>query len=180
MDRRHRGTPAPPTELHGHLPPTYEELRSMAGRLLRRRPTPDPLRTTSLVHETYLKLAHTDRVSFRDRGHFLALASRAMRWVLIDRTRHRFTMKRRANGQRVRLADEQIPGELPSDGFLSLHEALARLAIIDPRKARTVELRFFGGLDLDETANALDVSIATVKRDWAFARAWLYREIRSD
>lgn len=165
-------------ELRQVLPLAYDELRSLAGHLLRMRVAGNPLRATSLVHETFLKLANRGDVPYHDRAHFLAVAARAMRWVLVDHARRKGASKRGAGNRGEPLADAGPPAkDEPQEDLLALHEALERLAAVDERKARVVEMRFFGGLTLDEIAQALDVSPATVKRDWTLARAWLFREV---
>ena len=137
----------------------------------------DPLRTTSLVHDTYLKLAASEGTPCRDREHFLAIAAKAMRWVLVDHARRFGANKRSANGERVELDAGVAKSDILPANLLAIDEALTRLAALDERRARIVELRFFGGLTVEETATILGISTPTVKRDWRLARAWLYREI---
>jgi RNA polymerase sigma factor (TIGR02999 family) len=158
------------------FPRAYDDLRSLAEHLLRRR-RGAPLHTTSLVHETWLRLARGGSSPVRDDEHLLALAARAMRCVLVDHARRRAALKR---GGPHALADAgELAGRDPLPGLdcVALHEALERLAALDERKARVVELRFFGGLEIEEIASVLAVSPATVKRDWPLAKAWLYREL---
>lgn len=163
--------------LHDLLPLVYGELRRMAHRQLahERQRT---LNTTGLLHEAYLKLVDESRVPIRNRDYFFAAAARAMRQVLIDAARRRGRDKR--GGGQPALELEGL--ELAVDGLTAelrdLDEALARLGEVFPRQARVVECRFFGGLSVEETAQALALAPRTVKRDWSLARAWLYRELR--
>ncbi|MBL8696339.1 MAG: RNA polymerase subunit sigma-70 [Planctomycetes bacterium] len=157
---------------------THRQLRSLASALLRRRGGSFRARATSLVHEAYLRLARPGRAGARDHGHFLSMASRAMRFVLVDRAR-RQTALRRSAGERAPLPVEELALREAANGDLivAIHGALERLSQIDGRLARVVELRFFGGLELHEVATATGVSLATAKRDWVLARAWLRREV---
>jgi RNA polymerase sigma factor (TIGR02999 family) len=160
------------------LPMVYEELHRQAARAMRREDEAHTLQPTALVHEAYLRLVDQRRVEWKNRAHFFGVAAQAMRRVLVDHARSRLAEKRGGALQRVTLGDA---GSEPNahDGLevLALHEALERLAALDPEQARLVELRYFGGLGIDETAEALGVSSATVKREWAVARAWLRREL---
>ena len=170
-----------PDALEQLLPRVYDELRRIARGRLRRERADHTLSTSDVVHEAFLGLVRVDRVEWQSRAHFFAIASRAMRNVLIDYAERRGAAKR-GGGQRVmafdELLQEQIPAaERPIEDLLALNDALGRLEALDPRKARVVECRFFGGLSLDETAEALGSSPATVSRDWMFARAWLHREL---
>ena len=135
-------------------------------------------RTTSLVHEAWLRLQPHGALTVRGRAHFLAIAARAMRHVLVDDARRQRALKRGGELARRPLVD-QLAARVPDPDVLAVDEALTRLSGLDPRKARVVELRFFGGLDVAETAEVLAVSPATVKRDWALAKAWLHREINA-
>jgi len=155
----------------------YRELHAMARRRLRRERQSTTLQTTALVHEAYLRLVDQRRVEWRDRGHFLALAATMMRRVLVDRARARQAGKRGAGEAMVTLAGAEAMGIDPAVEVLAVDEALARLAASFPRPARVVELRFFGGLEMEEIGAAIGVTERTVKRDWAFARAWLAREL---
>jgi RNA polymerase sigma-70 factor (ECF subfamily) len=162
--------------LDDSFPRVYDDLRAIAEHLVRRR-AGAPLHRTSLVHETWLRLVRGSPSPLRDDEHLLAVAARAMRCVLVDQARRRAALKRdRGPGM-------DSPGEVPDPDpllgldCLALHEALERLAKLDERKARVVELRFFGGLEVEEIAEVLAVSPATVKRDWPLAKAWLYREL---
>jgi RNA polymerase sigma-70 factor, ECF subfamily len=157
----------------------YDELRRQAERAMRREGGEHTLQATALVHESYLRLVDQRRVEWRNRGHFFAIASTVMRRVLVDHARARLTAKRGGGVAPISLAGAERGGEHGTDDvdLLALHEALERLAALDPEQARLVELRYFGGLTIEETAEALDVSPATVKREWALARAWLRREL---
>lgn len=155
------------------LPGVYEELRSIARRQLSLRAPGGTLSTTGLVHEAYLRLVGQSRVSWRDRGHLFALASVAMRHVLVDRARARQAHKREGALQRVPLDDEQIAAEDQAEVLLLVNDAIDRLAAVEPRWARVVDCRFFGGLSDEETAESLGVTPRTVQRDWCKARMFL-------
>lgn len=161
------------------LPAVYEELRQQAGRAMRREGDVHTLQATALVHEAYLRLVDQRRVEWRSRAHFFAIAAQMMRRVLVDHARTRLAAKRGGALQRVTLGDVGAGAADSGEDMdvLALHEALEELAVLDPRQARLVELRYFGGLGIEETAEALEVSPATVKRDWAVARAWLRRAL---
>jgi RNA polymerase sigma factor (TIGR02999 family) len=159
------------------LPLIYQELRAVARKHLRGQPADHTLRTTALINEAYLRLAGAAAASVRDHQHFVALASRIMRQVLVDHARGHLAAKRQA-GVRVTLSEAaDIPDQSDAD-VLAIDEALTSLSELDERQVRVVELRFFGGLSVSETAEALHISVATVKRDWTLARAWLSRELR--
>lgn len=157
----------------------YDELRRQAERAMRREGGEHTLQATALVHESYLRLVDQRRVEWRNRAHFFAIASTVMRRILVDHARARLTAKRGGGVVPITLAGAAHGGAQETDDvdLLALHEALERLAQLDPEQARLVELRYFGGLTIEETAEALDVSPATVKREWALARAWLRREL---
>jgi RNA polymerase sigma-70 factor, ECF subfamily len=159
------------------IPILYAELHSLAERVLAREYGEPTLSTTTLLHEAYLKLAAGDRVSERGRDYLFAAASRAMRQVLVEHARRRGRLKRGGGATRIRLDEARMEGTGPGADVLELDQALERLAEIRPRAARLVEGRFFGGLGLGEMARVLEISDRTAKRDWAFARAWLYREL---
>lgn len=162
--------------LHRLLPLVYEELRRVARRHLRGERPDHTLQTTALINEAYLRLMDQDAAEVRDRCHFVALTSRLMRQILVDHARARLARKR-DGGCRITLAEHLAVAEPGEVDVLAVDEALNRLGALDPQQARIVELRYFGGLSIRETAEVLDVSEATVKRDWATARAWLHREI---
>jgi RNA polymerase sigma factor (TIGR02999 family) len=164
------------------LTAVYDDLRRMARRRLRGGRPGDTLTATALVHETYLRLIDQQRVGWQNRAQFFALAARLMRRVLVDHVRTRGALKRGGNETVVRLdSDLLVPDgvETPVDlDVLALDSALIRLKEFGPRHSALIELRFFGGLSIEEAALVLEVSPATAKRDWTLARAWLYRELR--
>jgi RNA polymerase sigma factor (TIGR02999 family) len=160
------------------VPLVYEELRQLARRYLQRERAADSVRPTALVHEAYERLLGAQSVAFQDRSHFFGIASRLMRQVLVDHARARAARKRGGGETRLDLGDAAEPATPPPVvDVLALHEALGRLAAFDEGQERLVELRYFGGLTIEETAEVLGVSVATVKRDWVSARAWLLREM---
>jgi len=159
------------------FPKVYDELRQMARGRMRHERADHTLGATELVHEAFFRLVRLDRIDWQSRAHFLAIASQAMRNVLLDHAEHRGAQKRGGGARPVTLERVEIPHDLPGDDVLALCEALQRLEQLEPRQARVVECRFFGGLNLDETAQALGVSAATVSRDWTIARAWLHAEL---
>ena len=158
---------------------TYNELRAIAHHRLAARREGGTLSTTALVHEAYLKLIDQSRAEWQDLAHFLALASLAMRHVLVDRARERSALKRSGSRRQITLDDEVLAVEDQSDVVLQLDEALDRLAILEPRLARVVECRFFGGLTEQETADGLGLTVRTVQRDWVKARVLLRRVLDS-
>ena len=161
------------------LPIVYGELRRQAARQLRSERAGHTLQPTALVHEVYLRLAEPRRVPWQSRAEFFAAAAQAMRRILVDHARKRAAAKRAGDWTRVRLEDDvAIEGKQELD-LLALDEAIDGLAALDARHARIVELRFFGGLSVAETAAVLHVSTATVKRDWSLARAWLHRRLEA-
>lgn len=166
-----------PDALEQLFPRVYDELRRIARARLSREQAGHTLGATDVVHEAYMKLVPLQNVDWQGRAHFFAIASRAMRNVLIDHAVRRRAAKRGGGATPVEL-DENAPGvELPLDDLIALGDALQKLEGIDARQARVVECRWFGGLSLDETAEALGISAATVSRDWTFARAWLHRAL---
>jgi len=160
------------------VPLVYEELRRIAHRQLARHGHGATLETTALVHEAYLKIVDQSRANVRDRSHFLALASLAMRHVLVDRAKAHHTLKRTGDRASVTF-DEQKVGSDDPEVLLELDQALTHLAELEPRRARVVECRFFGGLTEAEIADALGITVRTVQRDWAKARMLLRRELES-
>lgn len=162
----------------------YGELRSLAGSQRRRWDGDYTLNTTALVHEAYVKLVGSNGSGFNNRGHFLAVAARAMRQILVNYAERKRAERRGGGAAHVEL-DDRIGEFNPltqeaAVEVLALHEALERLARLNERQARVVEARFFAGLDLHGTAEVVGVSLATVKRDWALASAWLHRELRPE
>ena len=161
----------------------YDELRRLARSYLRRERAGHTLEATGLVHEAWLRLADQDRVSWRGRGHFFAVGAKMMRRLLVDHARRRGSAKRGGDWQRVTLAGVGLgggkldAGELDAEELLALDRALERLAELDPRQARVVELRYFAGLAMAEVAEHLGVSKRTVEGDWTHARAWLRRAL---
>jgi RNA polymerase sigma factor (TIGR02999 family) len=159
------------------LPIVYQELRRLAAGYLRRERAGQTLQPTALVHEAYLRLMKDKPDRWKNRAHFCAIAAHSMRQILIERARARGAQKRGGARQRVTLDDALVAGGERSIDLLALDEAMERLAAFDPDQARLVELRFFGGLTVEETAQAMDISPATVKRHWTVACAWLAREL---
>jgi RNA polymerase sigma factor (TIGR02999 family) len=161
------------------LPLVYDELRRLAGRYLRREKPGHTLQATALVHEAYLELVDASRVSWQGRTHFFAVGARVMRRLLIDHARGRGRQRRGGGARRVSLHEALVPAgeDLDREQLLDLDAALEKLAGLDERQARVVELRAFGGLTNAEIAALLGVSERTVERDWRFARAWLRREL---
>jgi RNA polymerase sigma factor (TIGR02999 family) len=173
------GDPAALDEL---LPLVYDELRRQARRYMRAQPSGHTLQTTALVHEAYLRLVGQSHVEWKGRAHFFGVAAKAMRSILVDHARARRAAKRGGAARAVTLDEAgevatAVAGTQSRVDVLALDEALARLAELDSRKSRLVELRYFGGLGIEEAAAVLGVSPATVKRDWTTARAWLRREL---
>ena len=159
----------------------YEEMHRQAARAMRREESAHTLQATALVHEAYLRLVDQRRVEWRNRAHFFGVAAQLMRRILVDHARARQAAKRGGGQRAISLVDVESAHDSESDAsaieVLALHEALERLAVLDPLQARLVELRYFSGLNIEETAEALDISPATVKREWVIARAWLRREV---
>ena len=160
-------------------PLVYDELRRLAGRYLRQERHGHTLQSTALVHEAYLKLVGQNNVHWQNRAHFFGIAAQMIRRILVDYARARSADKRGSGVEKLSL-DEAIalPGTGTDLDLVALDDALEGLAAIDPRQSRLVELRFFAGLTLEETAEVLQMSLATAKRDWVSAKAWLSREIR--
>ena len=169
----------PDPEVDALLPLVYDELRRLAAAYLRRERPGQTLQPTALVHEAYLRLLKDKPGRWQNRAHFCAIAAHSMRQILIERARARGALKRGGVQARVTLDDSLLPTQSPGIDLLALDDALQRLDAIDPEQARLVELRFFGGLTIEETAEAMDISAATVKRHWTVARAWLARELEA-
>jgi RNA polymerase sigma factor (TIGR02999 family) len=161
------------------LPLVYDELHRQAHRCLRGERAGHTLQTTDLIHEAYLKLAGQSEVAWENRTHFFALSAQVMRHILVDYARAKHRAKRGGGAFRLSLSDvTRLAAKEREVDLLALDEALTRLAAIDEQQSRVVELRYFSGLDIDETAAALGISPATVKRDWTTAKAWLGRELK--
>jgi RNA polymerase sigma factor (TIGR02999 family) len=160
-------------------PLVYEELRRLAHHYMEGQRRNHTLQTTALVNEAYLRLADQRRPNLTNRSHFLAVAAKAMRQILVDHAKASQRQKRGAGASKVELDKAALVSPEQTRAILDLNEALERLATIDSRKAQVVELRYFGGLKQDEIAEVLKVSIVTVRRDWVFAKAWLYSELHS-
>ena len=155
----------------------YDRLRELAGRYMKRERRGHTLQPTELVHEAYVNLAAGDQKTWQSRTHFLGVASRAMRQVLVAYARRRGAQKREGGARRVPLSDTMSVSNGSDIDILNLEEALSKLEALDDRKVRVVELRFFGGMTIEETATALEISPKTVEKDWYTARAWLHREL---
>ncbi|HUO07036.1 MAG TPA: sigma-70 family RNA polymerase sigma factor [Phycisphaerae bacterium] len=162
------------------LPLVYDEFRALARHYLAQERANHTLQPTALVHEAYMKLVDQTRVDWQGRSHFFAVAAQAMRRILVDHARSRQRDKRGGGRARVILDEAVALSPQKDEDVLALDEALERLAALDPRQAKVVELRFFGGLSVEEVAEALGVSKRTVEGDWTFARAWLSRELRDE
>lgn len=160
------------------VPLVYQQLRRIAGACMAGERNGHVLQATALVNEAYIRLATGAATAWRDRGHFLAVAARIMRRVLVDHARARRAAKRGGRGEPLGADDVATPVAGGHIDMVAIDDALAALATLDPRKGQVVELRFFGGLSVEETAKALHVSPDTVVRDWRLARAWLQRELR--
>jgi RNA polymerase sigma factor (TIGR02999 family) len=159
------------------IPLVYDELRRMAGRYMRGERGDHTLQTSALVNEAYLRLADHKNIEWQNRAHFFGVAAQAMRRVLVDYARTRNVQKRGGGAARVAFDDAVDVAEERAAELVALDDALRALAAFDERKARVVELRYFGGLTAEEAAEVLGVSLATVERDWTAARAWLIREL---
>jgi RNA polymerase sigma-70 factor, ECF subfamily len=165
-----------PVALEQLTPIVYEELRRLARRYMRGERANITLQTTALVNEAYLRLVDCKRMRFNDRAHFFAVSAQLMRRILVDHARRR-NLKRGAGVEHISLDEVALFGPDRDAGLVMLDDAMLALAHFDPRKAQVVELRFFGGLSVEETAEVLKISSITVMRDWSTARAWLYREL---
>ncbi len=160
-------------------PLVYDDLRRLAHHYMSDQRQDHTLQTTALVNEAYLRLADQTHPNWRDRAHFVAVAASAMRQILVNYALGYRTQKRGGGGQKVELDEGALFSPSQSKEIVELHEALERLAALDARKAQVVELKYFGGLNYEEIAEVLKISAITVRRDWEFARAWLYKELHS-
>ena len=158
-------------------PLIYDELRRMAHRYLQHERNAHTLQTTALVNEAYLRLAGQEASPWQNRAHFFAVSARVMRHILIDHARRKRFIKHGGELQQVSIAEASLMSEERAAELIALDEALDELKQLDPRKSRIVELRYFGGLSLEESASALGISVMTVRRDWRAAKAWLYRQM---
>ena len=159
------------------MPLVYEELRRLARQCMRRERAGHTLQTTALVNEAYLRMVNSSRVEWHDRAHFFAIAAQLMRRVLVDEARKRHDQKRGGEFNRITLDEALMPAQEREFDLLALDEALARLAQFAPRKCRVVEMRFFGGLSINETGAVLGISTDIVKREWRTAKLWLLQEL---
>jgi RNA polymerase sigma factor (TIGR02999 family) len=159
------------------MPLVYSELRRLAGRYLRQERSNHTLESTALVHEAYLRLVDQKRVQWQNRAHFFGVASQLIRRILVDHARAHQAVKRGSGAFKLSLDEAVAEAEKRDLDLVALDDALNSLADLDPQQSRIVELRFFGGLSIEETAEVVHVSPATVKRDWSSAKAWLYREM---
>ena len=162
------------------IPLVYDELHKLASRYLRRERRDHTLQTTAVVHEAYLKLVNQRDANFENRLHFFAVAAQIMRRILVDYARRHHASKRGGDLYKLSLDEALVTSEEKGADLLAIDEALDRLAAIDPRQSRVVELRIFAGLTLEETAQALNISPSTVRREWSTAKAWLHRQIKNN
>ena len=160
-------------------PLVYEELRRLAHHFMEGQRPDHTLQTTALVNEAYMRLADQTKPSWQNRAHFFAVAARAMRQILVNYARSNRAQKRGGGALKVELDEVAIISPEESKEIVDLHEALERLAALDSRKAQVVELKYFGGLNYDEMAEVLKISPVTVRRDWRFAKAWLYTQLQN-
>jgi RNA polymerase sigma factor (TIGR02999 family) len=163
--------------LENLMPLVYDELRSMAKRYMRDQPSGHTFQTTELIHEAYIKLANQEGQNWQNRSHFFGVASQAMRHILVDYARAKNTEKRGGLTKNITLEETLAVFKEQSEELVELDDALNRLAVLDKRKTHVVEMKFFGGLKIDEIAEVLKISPETVKRDWSFAKTWLLREL---
>ncbi|MGB7208020.1 MAG: sigma-70 family RNA polymerase sigma factor [Pyrinomonadaceae bacterium] len=159
------------------MPLVYDELRRMAKRYMSGQNKGHTFQTTELIHEAYLKLAKSEKQNWKNRAHFFGVAATAMRHILVNYALSKNAQKRGGEAQKVTLNDDSIVSLERSDEIVALDDALKELAALDERSSRVVEMKFFGGMTNEETAEVLKVSTETVKRDWQFARSWLLREV---
>lgn len=163
--------------LESLIPLVYDELRRQARRYLRRERPDHTLQSSALVHEVYVRLIDQRQANWHNRSQFFGVAAQLMRRILVDHARSRGAVKRGAGVTKLAIAEEVAAIEMQNVDLIALDTSLTKLEQIDPQQCRIVELRFFSGLSIEDTADALSISPATVKRDWAMAKAWLYREI---
>lgn len=168
------------TAIEKLTPLIYDELRRIAHRYVQRERNGHTLETTALVNEAYLRLAGPKKIAWQNRAHFFAVTAQVMRHILIDHARRRGYAKHGGEMRQVSLEEVSLMSEQRAAELVALDEALDELAKLDPRKSRVVELRYFGGLSLEETADVLEVSIMTVRRDWRAAKAWLFRAVTGE
>jgi RNA polymerase sigma factor (TIGR02999 family) len=161
------------------MPVVHKDLHRLAAGFMRREPVGHLLQPTALVNEAYLRLIDQRQVQWRNRAHFFAIAASLMRRILVDRCRRQLAAKRGGGWERVTLVEDQIAGG-PRVDVLALHESLERLAAFDPQQERVVELRYFGGLTIEDTAEVLGISAATVVREWTIAKAWLRADLSDE
>ncbi len=159
------------------MPLVYEELRQMARHYMRRQPAGHTFQTTELIHEAYLKIAGQEEHNWQNRAHFFGVAAQAMRHILVDYARSKNSKKRGGWQEKVTFVEGALITQERPEEIVALDDALNQLAILDERKSRVVEMKFFGGLNIEEIAGVLKLSPETVKRDWRFARTWLLREL---
>ncbi len=162
------------------MPLVYDELRRMAKRYMRGQSAGHTFQTTELIHEAYLKLVDNKEKEWKNRSHFFGVASQAMRHILVDYARGKQSLKRGGSPQQITLDENAIISSNSSNEMLAVHEALEKLGELDKRKVRVVEMKFFGGLTMEEIAEVLFISPETVKRDWKFSRTWLLRELSAN
>jgi RNA polymerase sigma factor (TIGR02999 family) len=180
LNRAGQGDPKAADQL---LPLVYDELRKLASAKMAREPGGHTLQATALVHEAWLRLGGDEQPTWQNRAHFFAAAAEAMRRILIDSARRRRAQRHGGGLQHIDVNDAALEISAPDgadDEMLAVHESLDRLAVHDSRKAELVKLRYFAGLTLEQAADALGVSVPTAKRDWAYSRAWLFKEISKD
>jgi RNA polymerase sigma-70 factor, ECF subfamily len=168
------------TALQKLVPVVYDQLHAAARRYMAGERLGHTLQATALIHETYLRLVNVRQVKWQNRAHFFAICAQLMRRILVDFARSHGYQKRGGGAQRVDFDEALMVGSEPEANLVALDEALRRLAEVDPRKSQVVELRFFGGLDVKQTAEVMKVSADTVMRDWKMAKVWLLRELSGD
>jgi len=166
-----------PKALEELIPLVYQELHRLARGQMRRQHVGGTLQTTALANEAYMKLVGAQAIEWKDRAHFFAVAAQMMRRILVDATRARLAAKRQGGALRVTFSDQLRFGSGEDSSLLALDDALSALAALDPRKVKVVEMRYFGGLSVEETAEVLKISPQSVMRDWKLAKVWLAREV---